>query len=135
MFKDELDGMVKTELSAPREKTYSFKYYDDEGKKIKEKKKPKGTKKCIIKNDLKFADYKRSILKNETITRSKQRFKSDHHNVFTEEINKIAISSNDDKRLQDYDGITTHAYGTSTIKVCESEMLTKKWGKPIRMYY
>ena len=38
MFKDELDGMVKTELSAPREKTYSFKYYDDEGKKIKEKK-------------------------------------------------------------------------------------------------
>ena len=96
MFKDELDGMVKTELSAPREKTYSFKYYDDEGKKIKEKKKPKGTKKCIIKTDLKFADYKRSILKNETITRSKQRFKSDHHNVFTEEINKIAISSNDD---------------------------------------
>ena len=47
------------------------------------------------KNDLKFEGYKKSILKNETIARSKQRFKSDHHNVFTEEINKIAITSND----------------------------------------
>ena len=72
MFKDELDGMVKTELSAPRAKTYSFKYYDDEGKKIKEKKKAKGTKKCVIKKDLKFEDYKRSVLKNKRITRSKQ---------------------------------------------------------------
>ena len=51
--------------------------------------------------------------------RSQQRFKSDHHNVFTKEINKVAARSNDDKRIQDFDGITTHAYGTAAIKVCE----------------
>ena len=48
---------------------------------------------------------------------------------------KVAISSNDDKRLQDFDGITTHAYGTSGFKVCESEMLAKIKGKPIALYY
>ena len=46
--------------------------------------------------------------------RSQQRFKSDHHNVFTKEINKVATRSNDDKRIQDFDGITTHAYGTAS---------------------
>ena len=28
------------------------------------------------------------------------------HNVYTEEVNKIVLSSNDDKKLQTYDGIT-----------------------------
>ena len=111
MLKDELDGMVMTEFCAPRAKTYAFKYDDND--KTKEKKKVKGTKKCVIKNDLKFEDYKDSVLKNKIILRSQQRFKSDHHNVFTEELNKITISSNDDETLQDFDGITTHAYGTS----------------------
>ena len=67
--------------------------------------------------------------------RSQQRFKSDHHNVFTKEINKVATRSNDDKRIQDFDGITTHAYGTAAIKVCEWEMLAKMKVKPISMYY
>ena len=39
----------------------------------------------------------------------------------TEQINKIALSSNDDKRLQTFDKITTYPYGTNTFKVCESE--------------
>ena len=43
----------------------------------------------------------------------------------TEEINKIAINSNDDKRLKTFDRITTYPYGTNTFKVCESEMLSK----------
>ena len=42
-----------------------------------------------------------------------QRFKSERHNVFTEEINKIALSSNDGKRMQSTDSIETYAYGTS----------------------
>ena len=99
------------------------------------KKKAKGTKKCVIKNDLKFDDYKDSALKNKIILRSQQRFKSDHHNVFTEEINKVAISSNDEKRIQDFDRITTHAYGTPAVKICESQLLAKKKVKPIAMYY
>ena len=45
-----------------------------------------------------------------------------------EEINKIALSSNDDKRLQTFDDITTYPYGTNAFEVCESEMLSKyKW--------
>ena len=75
------------------------------------------------------------MLRNKIILRSQQRFKSDHHNVFTEEINKVATRINDDKRIQDFDGITIHAYGTAAIKVCESEMLAKMKVKPIAMYY
>ena len=47
------------------------------------------------------------------------------HNVHTEEINKVALSSNDYKRLQTFDRITTYPYGTNAFKVCESEMLSK----------
>ena len=43
--------------------------------------------------------------------------------MYTEEINKIALRSNDDKRLQTFNKITTYLYGTNAFKVCESEML------------
>ena len=43
--------------------------------------------------------------------------------MYTEEINKIALNSNDDKRLQTFDKITTYPYGTNAIKVCESELM------------
>ena len=43
-------------------------------------------------------------------------------------INKIALSSNDDKRLQIFDKITTNTYGTNVFEVWESEMPSKyKW--------
>ena len=63
---------------------------------------------------------------DKIILKSQQRFKSNHHNVYTEEINKIALSSNDDKRLQTSDRIKTYPYGTNAFKVCESEMLMVK---------
>ena len=63
---------------------------------------------------------------NKIILKSQQRFESDHHNVHTVEINKIALSGNDDKRLQTSDRIKTYPYGTNTLKVCESEMLLVK---------
>ena len=48
--------------------------------------------------------------------------------VYIEQINKIALSSNDDKRLQTFDKITTYPYGANAFEVCESEMLSKyKW--------
>ena len=62
----------------------------------------------------------------KTILRSQQRFKSDHHNVYTEELNKVAISCDDDKRLQTFDKVTTYPYVTNAFKVCESEMMTLK---------
>ena len=50
-----------------------------------------------------------------------QRFKSESHNVFTEKTNKIALSSNDDKRMQSIDLIKTYAYGTSKDLLSEKE--------------
>ena len=45
-----------------------------------------------------FANYKDSLFNNKIILRSQQRFRSDHHRVYTEEVNKISLSSNDDKK-------------------------------------
>ena len=58
-----------------------------------------------------------------------ERFKSEAHNVYTEEINKmISLSSDDDKRLQAFNNITSYPYGTNAFKVCKSEILSKyKW--------
>ena len=73
-----------------------------------------------------FQNFKNCLFNNKTIYRSQERFKSYNHDVYTEEVNKIALSSNDDKRLQTFDGITTYPYGTNALKVCESEMLMLK---------
>ena len=70
-------------------------------------------------------DYKDCLLNNETVLKSQQRFKSEGHEVYTEEINKIALSSNDDKRLQTFDRITLYPYGASVGKVCKTELLSK----------
>ena len=86
------------------------------------KKKAKGTKKCVIKRELKFNNYYDPRFENKNILESQQRFTSDHHTIYTEEINKIAISSNDDKRIQTYDKITTYPYGTSVFRICEVEI-------------
>ena len=51
--------------------------------------------------------------------------KKDCHNEYIQRINKIALSSNDDKRLQTFDKIITYLYGTNAFKVCKSEMLSK----------
>ena len=120
LMKNELGGKIMTESVALRPKTYSYLTDDCE-----EDKMAKGTKKCIIKRRLKFNDYKDCVLNNEIILRSQQRFKSDKHDVYTEEVSKIALSSNDDKRLQTSDRITSYPYGTSARKVCKTQLLSK----------
>ena len=119
-MKDELEGYIMTEFAALRPKTYSY-LMDDSGS----DKKAKGTKKCVIKRRLKFSDYKGCLLNNKIILKLQQKFKSERHDVYTEEINKIALSSNDDKRLQTFDRITSHPYATSVGKVCKTELLSK----------
>ena len=100
-----------TEFCALRAKAYSFLidgYSDDDYEKNKiTNKKAKGTKKCIVKRELMFKNYKDSLFNDKIILRSQHRFRSDHHRVYTEEVNKIALNSNDDKRIQTYDKITT----------------------------
>ena len=120
MFKDELGGKIMKEFCALRAKTNKYLMDDDN-----EKKKAKGIKRCVIKRRLMFENYKDSLFNNKTILKSQLRFKRDHDNMYTEEVNKIAVSSIDDKRLQTFDRVTTDPYGTNAFKVCESEMLSK----------
>ena len=110
-----------TEVVVLRPKAYA--YLDDDGNNHK---KAKGTKKCVIKQKLMFQNFKDCLLNNKNVYRSQQRFKSYNHDVYTEEVNKIALSSNDDKRLQTFDKITTYPYGANVFKVCESVMLMVK---------
>ena len=106
IFKDELGGKIMKQAVGLTAKAYAYLIDDSEHKKAK------GTKKCIIKREL-------------TFTKSQQIFKSDHHSVYTVELNKIALNSNDDKRLRTIDKGTTYSCGTNAFNVCESEMLSK----------
>ena len=109
-FKDELGGKIITEVVALRPKTYANLMNDGT-----DHKKAKGTKKWVIKQKLMFENYKDCLFNNKTAYRSKERFKSYYHDVYREEVNKIVLSSNDDKRLQTSDRITTYPYGTSEM--------------------
>ena len=105
LMKDELGGKIITEFVTLRPKTYSF-LTDGKGDK-----KAKGTKKCIIKKMIKFNDYKKCLLDDEVILKSQQRFISKKHDVYTENINKIALSNNDDKRIVSSNKISSYPYG------------------------
>ena len=105
LMKDELGGKIFTEFVALRPKTYS--YLTDN---CKEDKKAKVTKKCMIKSELKFNNYKDCLLNDKIILKSQQRFKSEKHDAYTENANKIALSNNDNKRFITFDKITTYPY-------------------------
>ena len=60
---------------------------------------------------IKSNDYKNCLLNGEVVLKSQQRFKSKGHDVYTENIKKIALSSNDDKTLIAPDKITSYPYG------------------------
>ena len=106
LMKDELGGKIITEFVTLRPKTYSYLIND-----CKEDKKAKGTKKCVIKRMIKFTNYKNCLLKDAVILKSQQRFISKKHDAYTENINKIVLSNNDDKRIVLSDKITSYPYG------------------------
>ena len=120
LFKDELGGKIMKEFYALTAQTYAYLMDNDIAKK-----KAKRVKRCVIKHRLMFEKHKDSLFNNKTILKSQLRFKSDHHNVYTEEVNKIALNSNDNKRLQTFDRATTYPFGRNAFKLCESEMLNK----------
>ena len=115
-MKDELGGKIIKEFVALRPKTYSY-VTDD----FEEDKKAKGTKKCVIKTELKFNDYKDCLLNDKGVLTSQQRIKSERHDVYTENVNKIALSNNDDKRLLTFDKITTSLW--IQRKACKRDLL------------
>ena len=101
-----LGGEIITEFVTLRPKTYS--YLTDDSK---QDKKAKGTKKCVIKKMIKFDDYKKCLLNDKVILKSQQRFISNKHYVYTGNVNKIALSNNDDKRIVSSNKITSYPYG------------------------
>ena len=106
LMKDELGGDIITEFVALRPKAYSYITNN-----FIEMKKAKGTKKCVVNKMLRFNDYKNCLFDNGKVLKSQQRFKSENHEVYTEIINKIALSCDDDKRIVTSDRITSYLYG------------------------
>ena len=106
LMKDELGGDIVTEFVALRPEAYSYITND-----FIEIKKAKGTKKCVVNKILRFEDYKKCLFGNGKVLKSQLRFKSENHEVYTENINKIALSCDDDKRIVTSDRITSYPYG------------------------
>ena len=106
LMKDEMGGDIIEEFIAPRTKLYSHRKSGDVvGKKCK------GIKKNVVKRTIMFEDYKNCLFKKSNIYRSQLLFRSYKHDVHTIEVNKLALSTDDDKRIVGEDGISTKARG------------------------
>ena len=90
-----MNGKLMTEFVTLASKVYA--YLDDNDN---EHRKVKGINKCVRDKILKFNQYMDGLLLNKTIRAIQQRFKSDHHTITTEEVNKIALSRKDDKKYK-----------------------------------
>ena len=139
LIKDELSGKIMTEFVGLTAKSYSY-LIDGSS----EDKKEKDRKKCVIKRKTKLKNYKKLFRRNSTwekknfiknnklILKIQQRFKSERSNAFTEEINNIALNSNDDKRMKSIDSIETYAYGRRKDLASEKEEI--KYNNIIKRY-
>ena len=106
MFKDETNGDIIDEFVGLRAKLYSYKMFEGE-----ESKKCKGVKKSVVKKSITHEDYKTCLTTGKEQLRKQNIIRSYKHEVYTEEVNKIALSANDDKRYILEDGIRTLALG------------------------
>ena len=104
MMKDEAGGKIIKEFVGLRAKLYSYKMYEG-----KEEKKCKGIKKNVIKNKITHEDYKHCLFTRKSKLENMNVIRSRAHNIFTEKINKVALSCEDDKRFILEDGIHTFA--------------------------
>ena len=82
---------------------------------------------------LMFQHYIDALPLNKKIRATQQRFKRDYHIITTEEVNKIALSRKDDKRIQSFDSITTYPIRIENDLLNELESTIRN--KPIQMYY
>ena len=110
-FKDEVAGKIIKEFIGLRAKLYSYKMEDGA-----ENKRCKGVKKQIIKETITHEDYKTCLTTGKEILRKQNILRSYEHEVYTEEVNKIALSAEDDKRYILSDGKDTLAWGHYKIK-------------------
>ena len=108
LMRDDLGGKIMTEfVVALRAKMYAYRKIDKEV----EKKRCKGTKKCVVSEGLTFDDYKTCLFDGETVYRGQRLFENKRHEVYTANKHKIALHRDDDKRLVRADVITTLARG------------------------
>ncbi|PFX11805.1 hypothetical protein AWC38_SpisGene24344 [Stylophora pistillata] len=107
MFKDEAGGKIIEEFVGLRAKLYSYKMFDDG----EEKKKCKGVKQGVVERTIGFDDYKRCLFGGEKQLRKMNTLRSRKHEMYMEEINKVALSADDDKRIILPDKIHTYAIG------------------------
>ena len=110
-FKNEAGGKIMEEFVGLRAKLYSYKMFD-RGDEIK---KCKLVKKGVVESTISFDDYKRCQRDGETQYRKMNTLRSRKHEIFMEEINKIALGANDDKRDILPDRVNTHASGYDMI--------------------
>ena len=106
MFKDKVNGDIIDEFVGLRAKLYSYKMFEGE-----ESKKCKGVKKSVVKKSITHEDYKKCLTTGKEQLRKQNIIRSYKHEVYTEEVNKIALSASDDKRYILEDGINTLALG------------------------
>ena len=106
MFKDEAKGKIIKEFVGLRAKLYSYKMFEGE-----ESKKCKGIKKRVVEKSITHEDYKTCLLTGKEQLRKQNIIRSYDHEVYTEEVNKVALSAEDDKRYILDDGIHTLAWG------------------------
>ena len=104
MFKDEVAGKQITCFVGLRPKLYSFKIEDG-----KEVRKCKGIKKNVIKKKLDFEDYVDCLFLGKKQMRSMKIIRSENHDIYSKEVNKIALSNEDDKRMVIKDKVKTIA--------------------------
>ena len=103
-MKDELRGGIMKEFVSLRPKMYSYRVGNVEPKKCK------GIKKCVMKKTITFDDYKDCLFEGRNLYKSQLLFRLDKHEIRTLEVNKLALNSQDDKRIS-IDGIATYAMG------------------------
>ena len=115
MFKDEAAGKNITEFVGLRAKLYSYKM--EEGK---ENKKCKGIKKAVVEKSISHEDYKTCLKTGKEQLRRQNIIRSYEHTLYTEEINKVALSAADDKRYLLKDSYDTLAWGHYKIKEMEN---------------
>ena len=112
LMKDELGGEIMREFISLRPKMYSYRVGNSEPKKCK------GIKCCVVKCTISFDDYKRCRFSRERSYRSQLLFRSRKHEVRTLEVNKLALSREDDKRIT-INGVASYARGHYRVWGCE----------------
>ena len=115
MFKDEVAGKNIKEFVGLRAKLYSFK--TEEGK---ENKRCKGIKKAVVSKSIRHENYKTCLQTGKEQLRRQTIIRSYEHNLYLEEVNKIALSAADDKRYLLKDSYDTLAWGHHKIKDLEN---------------